>query len=485
MAKFKITSLNYIAHGNDRTMINMDVDRYNAADLIYVVRQEDQPRGREPISGDVLLEQGAGKYIPKDFISKEFKKRPSLDHALSKEEKLDDIILTEQFRYFQENDPDVKGYVRLYLDDNYSGLRDNLIKFNSGRHMVNQTFELENIQQNESENQLVASGVTKAIYDITDVALKSRNTSYNVNIPKFDARLSTEDIYLPNSPTMPLGFCQVETNSYLLTDSTKDQPLYLRSSLNFSDESVYKNTTFQHLKLNSDGVKTYIYTPLEVLSADSYAEYYSEHSMSDFFLPKANLSGVNYNYIAAIPLDGNTSLTTDYEMGNVYGYFYTTKNMYNSTYSMDMSSMMKLGNCRQYLQIEKCANVPYLKYYDNMDYLRDKPVDLELTSRTVTDVKYYTKDRNKVPYQKIETFCPITYNSQTLHKPTMFSVKLNSTGLDPANDQYAKLEASEEVADEVIKIRNNIRQDITNTIREIAKNVCPAHTQLFDVFFEG
>lgn len=485
MAKYKITSLNYIAYGDDRTMINMDVDRYNAADLIYVLRQEDQPRGRDPLSGDVLLEQGAGHYLKKDFISKEFKKRPSLDYALSKEEKFDDIILTEQFRYFQEEDPDIKAYVRLYLEGNYHGLREKLLEFNKSRHMLNQSFALENQQYNENENQLSAYKTIKAIYDMTDVALKSRNTSYNINIPKFDTRISTEDIYLPNTGSSPLGFCQVETNSYLLTDKTTDEPIYLRSSLNFSDESVYKNSSFQHMKLHADPNQTYLYAPLDLLSANSYAEYFEAHSPAAFFIPKANLQNIDYNYIAAIPLDGQASLTTDYEMGNMYGYFYTTKNMYNSTYSMEMSTMMKLGDCRKYVQISKCGNVPYLKYYDSVDYLRDSDPPLDPSPSATTDVSYYTKDRLKVPYQKVETFSPITYNSQTKHKPTMFSVRLNDTGLDEKYDKYEYQRSSAEEAEKAIAIRKNIRQDITNTIREIAKNVCPAQTQLFDVFFKG
>lgn len=46
------------------------------------------------------------------------------------------------------------------------------------------------------------------MYDMNDVAVKSRNPSRNYGIVKFDLSADmTEDIYLPNVKNTALGFC--------------------------------------------------------------------------------------------------------------------------------------------------------------------------------------------------------------------------------------------------------------------------------------
>ena len=53
----------------------------------------------------------------------------------------------------------------------------------------------------------------------------------------------------------------------------------------------------------------------------------------------------------------------------------------------------------------------------------------------------------------------------------MYSLSLNDTGLNSSN-----------IAETT---KAKLRQNITNSIRVIAEKICPANTQLFQVYFEG
>lgn len=488
MAQFKIKSLNYIAYGAHRTLVNMDIDRYSAADTIYLLRQEDAPRGKEPISGDVLLEQRAGRYLPYDFISKEFQRRPSLQHALSQEKLSDEIILNEQSRIYEEDDPDRKGYVRLYLESNVSGLHDAVMKFNRERHLTNMTFEFEHDQTNGSLNQLSTVEKLNSMYDITDVAIKSRNYINDRNFMSFDPKgVDTQDIYLPQL-TSTNGFCQIGTAAYLLTGKTNNSPDYLRSSLNITDDT-FLNSSFHYMTILSGSLPTYVYPSHDQLSVSSYSDFLQLSSIDNIFEPAVNFANVDYNYVVKIPQDGEASQTTDYAQGNVYGYINTTKNMYNATYSMDVTGLSSIHNCRHYVEISKCGTSPYLKYYDAVEY-RSKNI---LFTNQIMPGNYknvylstnFDENTSLLPYQKIETYYPISFDPYKRHKSTLFSVRLKGTSLDEANDQYVCDHAPADDVDRIVTIRKNLRRDITNTIREIAKNVCPVQTQLFEVMFEG
>lgn len=72
------------------------------------------------------------------------------------------------------------------------------------------------------------------------------------------------------------------------------------------------------------------------------------------------------------------------------------------------------------------------------------------------------------------------------HKSTFFSVDVRN--LDLTYDEQKikqQMESDEPNVKNADTIRRNMKLDITNAVRDIAKNVAPAHTQLFEVFFDG
>ena len=63
----------------------------------------------------------------------------------------------------------------------------------------------------------------------------------------------------------------------------------------------------------------------------------------------------------------------------------------------------------------------------------------------------------------------------------MFSVRLNNTqiqNLENINDFE-----SPEIHNAKVMLAESLKKDIENTIRDIAKNIAPANTQLFNVQF--
>ncbi len=75
------------------------------------------------------------------------------------------------------------------------------------------------------------------------------------------------------------------------------------------------------------------------------------------------------------------------------------------------------------------------------------------------------------PYQKVEFFIPVSSNKTYYHKSNLFSIKLHSTNL--VEDDNASLN----------EIRRKIKKDINNGIRSLVDSICPANTQLFNIYY--
>ena len=69
------------------------------------------------------------------------------------------------------------------------------------------------------------------IYDIRDVSIKSfiLKDTLNSNLYQTDEFV---DIYAPSMSAYPVEFCQCQEDAYIMTDSVRDNPAMLYSSLN-------------------------------------------------------------------------------------------------------------------------------------------------------------------------------------------------------------------------------------------------------------
>jgi len=321
----------------------------------------------------------------------------------------------------------------------------------------------------------LSSGQVESIYDIDDICLKSMNRTVNSILPQFDSPYPgrTEDFYIPSAVGV-MGFCKVDNSTYLLTDSTTGSPVYLRAQLS-TGEDINAKTSHYKVELENGSLQTYLYVPVSDLSG---ARDYGEAILSGYLTPESfygsnrNFKNVEYNYIAGVPMRkiADRSGNTEYDNGNLYCDVTHTKNMYDSTYSMNMPSADMIVSCRNYTEIGKCGDKLYLKFDDNVSYVGE---DGATPSRVVSP---------RYSYPKIEYMNKIVTKTTNRHKSYFFSVNVKDLNLD--YDESAALSAESEGRKTAERVKKYIKHDIKTAIRDIARNVCPAQSQLFDVYFD-
>ena len=142
---------------------------------------------------------------------------------------------------------------------------------------------------------------------------------------------------------------------------------------------------------------------------------------------------MNYNYIVEVEQNKNINVQfnnpTAYSNGDIYGFFITCKNMYNSLYSMSMNSATRIQNCRDYIGILNGGDKILLKFYDDVSY----DIQLNNLSNAEALLDDSSDESTKTyPYQKIESYDPTSfgYGSYNKHKSNLFSIKIHNSGLD-------------------------------------------------------
>lgn len=489
----------------------MDIElEYQLYDLVHLLCAESETSGYPSIdakhggedglsalSVDIGTENGIGKWLKTNYIEK------GNDEPLSKELCAVGIILNEQQDLFQETDSQKKDYIRLFLSCCTDEMKEKIYKFNESRLHTNMTFLADNTSNDK--NNLTCNGVKiYPLYDIKDVSLKrlGASTQQNLSITKTDRH---HNVYVPDLLDEPLGFCQSNADKgylndvVLLTPGTSKAPYFLRSSYTKDiglSSSLSEGQTNYTTYLSSSDLPTYTYRSSSSTKSLSPLER---------FKPVVNYRGVDYSYIVDLPVGQKSTIISEkanYDDGVVYFQnLFIGKNAYNSQYSMQMSSMMKLENCRTYVGIGSCAGTPFLKYYDDSSYevlssqLEDPMLSAKtlsgLATRKVNSVTGTPNDTITKPFQKIEFVHPVQYNEATKHKSNLFSVQLSGTGIeteyektkDSINQTLARGEVPPLSAYQKKKKLENLKFDIENAIKDIAKNVAPANTQLFNVRF--
>lgn len=188
------------------------------------------------------------------------------------------------------------------------------------------------------------------------------------------------------------------------------------------------------------------------------------------FEPKRNLRGIAYNYLLETQ---NNGVVAEYDSGEIDACILPTKNSLDSMYSMNMPNLDQLSGCREYVQVNQCANMIYLKFYDNVSYSKQSSV----SNNGVEDIDVARSGTVKYPYQKIEILEKNMFTSKRKHKSNLFSIRISDI---PEFDDRSMSE-SEDGMEKDIKTR--IKKDIQTAVYEITKNVCPTNTQFFKLYF--
>lgn len=410
MAKYNIVSLNYMASGKDRGLVNVDIQREKA------VYENTYYLGTEDTLSDVC----------------------TLSATLSQADVCFDISSNAQ----------------------HQDLNNNIINktFAFDRH-ESKTVEKQKNLLTDNEN-----SITNPLYDICDVCIKSpvqKSFAANQNLPFTDRDV---DIYAPTFNEQPIGFSNVDGRAILVTQPLTSNATILNSSLKNSKDMFDLTYVMQYAATSVD---TILYkTPDELCSdCSSYGQYFQmlnsiklteeqyQKAQLSAFEPARAFTSLKYNYI--IDLDQEVK-TLKYDDGNMFGIAVKGKNYLDPMYSQQ-ASLTALSACRQYVGTIESKGKVYLKYIDNVS------VDIDGNS-TITDPTY----------QKIEEYKPTAVLQPAKHKSNLFSIKIK-------NLPFADLNGN----DEGLQGLQQIKHDIKNIIFDIVKNVCPANTQLFDVFFES
>ena len=490
MAKYNITSLNYIASGDHRSYINMDLQLdYQLFDYLHLLcaesntpayssveeRESGNGSKMKPMSVDIGTEQGLGKWAITNYIQK------ADDSALARELCAVGIVLNEEQDMFIETDSSSRDYIRLYLSCCTEEMLQKISQFNRDREKINCSFLADNTENDK--NELTCSGQRiQNLYDIVDVSVKKLGIkeSQNISIPGLDRH---HDVYAPSMASQPLGFCQAnseidfENDALLLTDGTRYSPHYLRTSQLENRGSGVETATFT-TSLKTSLEKTYAYQRPD-----------SSDEVVNNWIPRVNYQGISKSWILDLPVQAKSSVAAasdvaSYDDGVVYAQrMMPTKSTLNPQYTTEMSAQTSLLNCRTYAEIKSVGGRPYLKYYDDVNYLAVESISetsalQDVYMRPVNSQTGSSNDNLTKPYQKIEFVYPVDYKTNAKHKTNVFNVELSGTSIDT---EMQKAEALDDQKKKDALWR--IKFDIQSAIREIAKNVSPANTQLFDVKF--
>ena len=544
MAKYNITDLNYIAVGANRCFINMDIQLgYQVYDYLHLLCAETQTSGYETLDDyrnginsalcvDIGTEQGEGYWYPTNYIKKAAttsgRTKKNIDGALSKENYYEQVILNERQSGFIETDSSSKRYIRLYLSCCTIEMKQKIAEFNKAREKVNCTYvaDIDNfgnnknnitcisdkLGQDEIGQEVNMTAKCKNLYDIEDVTIQTQHIHDSVNsfLHSTDRR---HEMYMPQLQCQPIGFCQSQDDAYyyndalLLTRGMKLEAMKLKTDLLRQRGS--KTSQLYDIQIENNRCNTYTY--------QTYDEWQIDQSNVSRFTPKRNYLGVARSYIADMPVDSSripNSRATDrtmYDDGEMHcNRLHTSKSAYDSMYTMNMDSLSTLKEARQYCEINTCAGKPYLKFYDYINYNVQGPVSsindvTELATVSANCIGNNQFDPVTVPYQKIEYLLPTDYNYSALHKSNAFNVNILCTDIEKVEDnldtsyealdlkwQNAKTKEEKDQIAQMIDYNNETRDklqilkfEITNAVREIAKHISPANTQLVDVKFGG
>ena len=509
MAKYNITNLNYLATGNNRSFLNMDIELgYEIYDFVHLLCAETQSSGFVNLGDainyrkngnddnlcalhhDIGIEHGNGFWYPNKYIQHG---ESDLD-PLSKENYYESIILNEQQDHYVETDPEQRKYIRLYLSCCTNELKQKIQQFNRDREMVNCTYLLDHAENDKNLFKTISHDTNshvKDMYDIRDVTIKKQGTHGQKNSELFNTDYH-HDIYAPQQTQHPIGFCQTNLDSEYLNDTimmTQNIGMSnydLKTDL-MSTRGDYSSDTFFKSKITDNVGYTY-----------TYCEKNDRQNFGQAIEPKRNYIGISKSYLVDMPVDSaqvpgqhEANDIADYDEGLIYYLrMHTTKSAFNPQYTMEMSSTTSIMNARTYCGIGVCGGRPYLKYYDNSTYNSISAMDGELQhviTQRCNSKSGSAVDNTTTPFQKIEYLYPTDYVNEAKHKSNVFTVNILSTNIGTiATDLNEKIQDNTATPDEydLMSKLNTLSLDISHAIRDIVEHITPANTQLFDVYFK-
>lgn len=303
------------------------------------------------------------------------------------------------------------------------------------------------------------------------------------------------DIYGPTSP--PLKCCQYFDFSYFLTGLTLDSIAYDKM---FFNSDIYATYYIQKAIMP---INTYVYPSSSIITSGTNPTNIATSGESTL-VPLYNLSGIQFNFIEEFPL---TFDYYDYEPLTTSGYYYVyadtinAKNQYSYDYSVrsvltsttNTSNVSAyLTNARTYYDINSTGDLLYAVYKNDMYYKTAGSVSLSSDTTGVTfgmvPTSSFASTGNIIDiplsnslvltsssvnkYDNVEVIQTINrVKDISWHKSNLFSINIKNANLNTAALS----------ADDI----SNIKNSLNNIIESVVKNVIPANTQLFKIYWNG
>lgn len=292
-------------------------------------------------------------------------------------------------------------------------------------------------------------------------------------------------------------------NSYITGCQYFNFGYYLTSLTNksISAENLFFNSDIfasSYLSTIEYPINTYIYPSSSIILTSTDIS-----SAINTFIPLYNLSGIDYNFIEEFPLD---FMYNGYDKDNsISSYYYTfadsfnAKNAYSYNYSVESvltsatttsNVSATLNNARQYYDIGSTGDLLYMIYRTNISYSSSgitslsgtgitygmlptssfastgNIVNVELTNSTPITSSVINK------YDNVEVLHSINrIKNNDGHKSNLFSINIQNSNID------SSILSDNEKA--------NIKLGLNNIIESIIKNIIPANTQLFNIYWNG
>ncbi len=166
----------------------------------------------------------------------------------------------------------------------------------------------------------------------------------------------------------------------------------------------------------------------------------------------------------------------NYSTGDLYGDAFVAKSVLDPRYDMNLSECsddMLCGVGREYLGMGSCSDQLSLVY---------KPLMMKVSCDENGNVA--TERVNPEPalkYQMVEVVKNINrFESSIKHKSNVFSVVVENSNLAKSSKDEKDMTEEERTLE---KYKEQLRDSVTQFVRNICEGTTPVHTQLFDVQF--
>lgn len=303
------------------------------------------------------------------------------------------------------------------------------------------------------------------------------------------------NIYAPD--TTYVKGCQFFNYGYLLSDLT-DKSISV-DSMSFSGD-IFSTSYTTKTEMPID---TYVYSSLDKITSSPYA---STGTVCGEYtaIPLYDLSGVRFNFINECPLEFKYS-GYNVDSTSAYSYIFAdsvnAKNNYNYNYSVESivtSSVnisavnAELRNAREYYNIGTTGDLLYMIYKTNKHYASPSSVSL---SSNITNVTFGMNPTSafatsgsiiKIPmstmtslssniyeqYDNVETIYSINRIKEPItHKSNLYSINIQNANIN-----------SSDLTD---VDKTTLKRNLSNIMENMIKNISPANTQLFKIYWNG